>query len=160
MTIPRLSALLAACVLSAACDIDTTSSGPLGGGSAQLGADGFGADWAGIFVGAGSGVVESMNVQARDVTLTIELDPDSVRVDGCRNCVTIALDTLFWLPNVFLTDPQSVVVRYTEDGVRHVLGLDLFSGAGATANVVQAGLRIERTDGNGAIADMSYVLER
>lgn len=160
MTIPRLSALMAVCLISSACDIGTTGSGPLGGGSAQLGADGYGSDWVGSFVGAGSGVIESMNVQAPDVTLTIALDADSVRVDGCRGCVTIALDTLFWLPNVFLPDPQSVVVRYTEDGIRHVLGLDLFSGAGGTANVVQAGLSIERTDGSEAIANMSYVLER
>lgn len=160
MTIPRLSAFVVACLLSAACDISTTSSGHLGGGSAQLGADGFGSDWTGTFVGAGSGVVASMNVQARDVKLTIALDADSVRIDGCRNCVTIALDTLFWLPNVFLSDPQSIVVRYTEDGVRHVLGLDLFSGGGGTANVVQAGLRIEMVDGGAALADMSYVLER
>jgi hypothetical protein len=160
MTIPRLSAFVAACMLSTACDISTTDSGHLGGGSAQLGGDGYGSDWTGVFVGAGSGVVGSMNVQARDVKLAIELDPDSVRVDGCRTCVTIALDTLFWLPNVSLTDPQSVIVRYTEDGVRHVLGLGLFSGAGGTANVVEAGLRLEMVDGGAAIADMSYVLER
>ena len=111
MILRRFTALLAVCLSSGACDPGGPTSGHLGGGSAQLGADGFGSDWAGMFVGAGSGVIESMNVQARDVKLTIELDPDSVRVDGCRKCVTIALDTLFWLPNVALTDPQSVVVR-------------------------------------------------
>ena len=151
---------LALVAAASACDPTSPTRDTLGGGSAQLGADGYGQDWAGMFVGAGRGVIGSMNVDARDVKLTIELDPDSVRVDGCRNCVTITLDTLFWRPNVVLTDPQSVVVRYTEGDVRHVLGLDLFSGSGGTANVVQAGLRIERTSGGPPLADMAYVLER
>jgi hypothetical protein len=105
-------------------------------------------------------VIASMNVEDEDARLVIERDPDSVRVDACRGCVTISLDTLFWLPNVFLADPQSVVVRYARDGARRSLALALFSGSGGTANVVQAGLRVERVDGRGVIADMTYVLER
>ena len=156
----RLFTVIALSAAGWACDATSPTRDSLGGGSAQLGADGYGRDWAGMFVGAGRGVIGSMNVDARNVKLTIELDPDSVSVDGCRNCVTITLDTLFWLPNVTLTDPQSVVVRYTEDGVRHVLGLDLFSASGGTANVVQAGLRIEPASGGTPLADMTYVLER
>ena len=118
----RLFTVIALSAAVWACDPASTTRDSLGGGSAQLGADGYGSDWTGMFVGAGQGVIGAMNVSARNVKLTIELDPDSVRVDECRNCVTITLDTLFWQPNVTLTDPQSVVVRYTEGDVRHVLG--------------------------------------
>ena len=163
MSVPRpsllLTALAVACV-AAACDRSDPVRGHLGGGSAQLGADGYGRDWAGVFLGAGRGIVGTRNVDVPDARMVIELDPDSVRVDGCASCVTITLDTLFWRPNVHLTHPQSVVVRYVDDGVRHALALDLFSGAGGTANVVQAALRLEEVDGSRLLADMTYVLER
>lgn len=156
----RAAVALSACFLWSACDTARPMRASLGGGAQQLGADGYGADWVGVYKGAGRGVIGSMNVDLAGATLSIQLDHDSVRYDGCSRCVTITLDTLFWLPNVFLSDPQSARVRYVEDDIRHVLALDLFSGGGGTANVVQAALRVEATGGGPTLADVTYVLER
>jgi hypothetical protein len=102
-------------VTLATCDASGPTGASIGGGAAQLGADGYGRDWVGVYVGTGRGVVGTMNVEVRDAQLTIVLDAGEDRLPSCPQCVTITLDTLFSAINVSLADPQSVVVRYVAE---------------------------------------------
>jgi hypothetical protein len=132
----------------------------MGGGAAQLGANGYGQDWVGIYAGTGRGVVGTMNLELRGARLTIALDAPGDRLPTCPQCVTIELDTLFSAINIELEDPQSVVVRHVAGSVRRSLAMDRFSGGGGTANVVQARLTIDSIPGPHSVADVTYILER
>ena len=68
----RLFTVIALSAAGWACDSASPTREHQGGGSQQFGADGYGGDWAGMFVGAGRGVIGSMNVDARNAKLTIE----------------------------------------------------------------------------------------
>jgi len=108
----RLTFCFAVLATLAACDASGPTGASPGGGAAQLGVDGYGRDWVGLYAGAGRGVVGTQNVEVRDAQLTIALDAGSDRIPSCPQCVTITLDSLFSAINVSLDDPQSVVVQH------------------------------------------------
>lgn len=156
----RLTFCFAVLATLAACDASGPTGASPGGGAAQLGVDGYGRDWVGLYAGAGRGVVGTQNVEVRDAQLTIALDAGSDRIPSCPQCVTITLDSLFSAINVSLDDPQSVVVQHVTEGLRRSLSMDRFSGGGGTANVLQVRLTVDSLPGPSSIADMTYLLER
>ncbi len=115
--------------------------------------------WIGRFVGGGRGMAGGMDLRFDDVTLTVSRDADSVRLNGCRTCVTVVLDTVFALSNVEPSDPQRVTLHYVRDGTRRTLELEKFSGGGGTANVVLARLAVRPAEGIGLATDVAYTLE-
>ena len=114
--------------------------------------------WVGTFRGGGAGTAGSAAVEWDEVALRIRPDADSATAEGCDPCLVLSLDTLFEAMHVRApSDVEHTLVVEGED-VRRTHQLLRYRGAGGTANVVDASLRVEQ--GSATTLEARFLLNR
>ncbi len=116
--------------------------------------------WVGTYEGIGEGVLNGESVSIRPARLTIRFDAEDVRLARCPYCVTLVLDSLFFLTNVGANDAVVLNAEYRRDGLRRILLLERFSDGIATGTVLRGRLFVRPVEGGADVADISYLLER
>lgn len=118
------------------------------------------ADWVGEYRGSGQGVADGDSVVIQDAVITMSFDADDVKLADCSNCVTVALDDVFFLANVSVDNLTTLDLAYRDGPVRYTLELRRFTLGVDHPNV----LRARATYGNDGVPtpifDVEYTLER
>jgi len=118
------------------------------------------ADWVGEYRGSGQGTLEGVPVVIQDAVITMSFDAADVKLPGCSNCLTVALDDIFFLTNVRVDNLTALDLTYLDGRARYTLELRRFTLGIDHPNV----LRARATYGNDGVAvpifDVEYTLER
>jgi hypothetical protein len=161
-TLPRLPqalrAVLVLLIVLPACVADE----PTGFGDEPRPPDAFtlASGWVGDYFGSGVGLVDGQPFEAKDATLRIAFDADSVSLATCPACVTLTLDSVFVMENVQVTDPVALDLAYDRAPVRYTLELLRFSANGGLGNAVSARVTIGNAGVPTPFFDVTYLLER